>query len=106
MSRLEHSKLELGPFENFSNLGLDPLFKGKCISVFADGAGLFGNNNNVKSAAGMGGGGGGGGLAPWGTRTTAAPVDLIITGEAIVVVSIATAATAATPNNNREVMAP
>ncbi len=50
-------------------------FKDACVGVFADSAG--------ESMAGKGGGGGS--LAPWGTRTMAAPIDLIVVGNAMVV---------------------
>ena len=63
-------------------------FEDVCVGAFTDGVGLLSNGNNVKSAAGKGKGGGGGSLAPWGTRTMAAPVDLIIAGDVIVVAII------------------
>jgi hypothetical protein len=56
-------------------------FKGACIGAFADGAGPLGNDDNVESAVGKGGSGGS--SAPWGTRTVAAPVNLIVAGNAI-----------------------
>ena len=64
-------------------VGASVAFKGTCVGAFGDGAGPLGNNNNVESAAGKGDGGGS--LAPWGTRTVAAPIDSII---AVVVVVV------------------
>ena len=58
-------------------------FEGACINAFADGAEQHSNNGNVKSAVGEGGCGGS--LAPWGTRIVAIPVNLIVSGNAIVV---------------------
>ncbi len=58
-------------------------FEDVCVGAFTDGVGLLSNGNNVKSAVGKGSGGGS--LAPWGTRTMAAPVDLIVAGDVIVV---------------------
>ena len=50
-------------------------FKGMCVGEFAQGAGKYAASE----------GGNGGSLAPWGTRTMAAPVNLIVTGNVIVV---------------------
>ncbi len=54
-------------------------FKGACVGAFADGAG--------ESVLGKGGGGGS--LAPWGTRIVAPPVNLIVTGNVIVIAIVA-----------------
>ena len=65
-------------------------FECACIGAFADGARPLSNDDNVESAAGEGGGCGS--LAPWGTRTVAAPINLIAVGSetaiAIVVVVV------------------
>jgi len=53
-------------------IGASVAFDSACVSVFADGTGQLGEDDNVESAA------------RWGTMT-AAPVDSIVAGEAIVV---------------------
>ncbi len=55
-------------------IGASVAFKVACVGTFADGAG--------ESVAGEGGGGG---SAPWDKRIEAAPVDLIVAGNVIVV---------------------
>ena len=58
------------------------MFKGTHVGAFTDGTGSLGNGDNIESTAGKGSGGGS--LAPWGTRTVAAPVISIIAGDAFV----------------------
>ena len=55
-------------------VGAPVVFEGGCIGAFVDGAGPLVNKDNVESAASKGDGSGS--LAPRGTRTVAAPVDL------------------------------
>ena len=58
-----------------THIGMLVAFEGTCIGAFVDGAG--------GSTAGESGGGGS--LAPWDTRTMAAPVDSIVAGNVMVI---------------------
>ena len=58
-------------------------FKGACVGACTDGARLLGNNDDVITVAGEVRGGGS--LALWGMWLVAAPIDLIIAGDVIVI---------------------
>ena len=61
---------------NTAFVGASVAFEGMCVGMLADSTGLLGDNNDVKSVVGKGGGGGS--QAPWGMKTVATPINLIL----------------------------